>query len=134
MSASGDGGQDGFALAEVLVAFAILALVSIAMIRAFAGTTQTFGATAAREAELSLAQHVLEGARAESSASAGRQEGESGDLTWWRKTTPADGAGLAPPPRTPRLFRVEVGVSRKGETKSRPPLLTSFILARSADE
>ena len=133
VEAEGDrDGEAGFALAEALVAFAILSLITLAMIRAFSGTTLAWNASAAHEARLDIAARLMEEARAGDPAQPGRREGVEGRWVWWTELMPVEGAGLAPPPGAARLFRFSAGVGLKGE-RAPPALLTTLILARGPD-
>ena len=126
-------GDAGFALAEALLAFAILSLITLAMMRAFSGTTLAWGASAAHEARLDIAARLMEEARAADPAIPGRREGAEGRWVWWTELAQVSSAGLPPPPGAARLFRFSVGVGPKGERHAPPPLLSTLILARDGD-
>lgn len=132
---SGPGGakdEDGFALTEVLVAFAILALVTIGLMRAFAGSTGSLAAVARTEARMDLAARILEERRAADPLAPGRLAGEADGLVWWSLAEPVAGVGSPPAPGAPRLFRVTVGAGPKG---GEPPsaLLRTLVLQRGPD-
>ncbi|KQT69879.1 MULTISPECIES: prepilin-type N-terminal cleavage/methylation domain-containing protein [unclassified Aureimonas] len=122
---SGPSDEEGFALAEVLVAFAILALVMLAMMRAFAGTTATLRATAAGEARLELAERIVAERRAEPGLSPGRREGVEEGLAWTSVVEPVDGA--EPRPGFPRLLRLVVAVGRSAGEPAQPVLATLVL-------
>lgn len=122
--------EEGFALAEVLVAFAILALVMLAMMRAFAGTTATLRATAASETRLELAERIVAERRAEPGLSPGRREGVEEGLAWLSSVEAVETA--EPPPGFPRLLRLVVSVGR-GAGAPAEPVLTTLVLAGGTD-
>ena len=121
------GREDGFALAEVLVAFAILALVTLAMMRAFAGSTASVTAVARSDARLDLAERILERARAAPWLPPARRQGVEDGLAWWSLVEPVEGAGLPPPDGAKRLVRVTVGVGPK-RAPATAPLLGTLVL------
>ncbi len=124
--------QDGFALAEVLVAFALLALVTVGLMRAHAGSTGSLAAVARAEARLDLAARILEERRAAAPLVPGRLVGESDGLVWWSLAEPVAGAGTQRPPGAPGLFRVTVGAGPKGGEPP-APLLRTLVLAKAPD-
>lgn len=128
--------EEGFALAEILVAFAILALVCLAMLRAFAGSVETLQAVSAGEARMDLAERLLARSRATLHLAPGRQEGVADGLRWWtavealeneRSPSPADG--------TPRLMRLRIGVGPLAPDGAPPPasLLTTLVFITPPD-
>ncbi|WP_019996592.1 PulJ/GspJ family protein [Aureimonas ureilytica] len=129
---AGESAEEGFTLAEVLVAFAILALVTLAMMRAFSGTSLALSRSAGHEARMDLAARIIETERARDPMEPGRREGRENGLDWWALTEPVESAGLAPPAGTPRLFRLSVGVDPHG-AKPASALLSTLILARGSD-
>ena len=129
MNARAGAAEEGFALTEVLVGFAILALVSIAMLRAFGGTTQTLRAVSIGEARLDLAERLLAERRAERVPDAGRREGVEDGLSW------STSLEAIPEPDERRaaesLFRLVVAVGRPGD-EAPTPVLTTLVLGRAA--
>lgn len=125
-------GEEGFALAEVLVAFAILALVMLGLMRAFAGTTESLATVARADARLDLASRILEERRADDPLRPGRLAGDDAGLTWWSLVEPVEGVGTPAPVEARRLFRVSVGVGPPGVPPSEP-ILRTLVLARGPD-
>ncbi|WAJ27832.1 type IV pilus modification PilV family protein [Antarcticirhabdus aurantiaca] len=127
-----DDGEAGFALVEVLVAFAILALVSLAMLRAFADTTGMIAQGAGREARLDLARSLLEEFRARGALDAGLTRGEAEGIAWAVEVGAVAGAGVPTPEGAARLLRLAVAVAPAPDRPADPaaPLLVTLVLAR----
>ncbi|KQT50846.1 hypothetical protein ASG43_06180 [Aureimonas sp. Leaf454] len=125
-------GEAGFVLVEALVAFAILALVSIAMLRAFAGTMDVVEVVDAHFRRLALAQDLVESVRARAIVAPGREQGVSDGIAWHIEIAEVRRAGPPAEPGSPRPFRLSVFVvEAPGTSKGRRPDLSTLVLARA---
>ncbi|MET0258541.1 MAG: hypothetical protein ABW179_08160 [Methylobacterium sp.] len=128
--------EEGFALAEVLVGFAILALVCLAMLRAFGGSVETLQAVAEGEARMDLAERLLATSRATPHLAPGRREGVADGLRWWTAVEAIEDAPALPrPPGVPRLMRLRIGVGPSVPEGAPPPaaLLTTLVFVAPPD-
>lgn len=138
LETDGAGDEAGFVLVDVLVAFAVLSLVLVAMLRAFSGTTGIVVAVAAREARFELAEELLATYRSRSVLNAGIERGTSDGVSWWVDIAEVPSAGLPRSAGTARPLRLSIGVDPTAlpgqDTRQPPALLTSLVLAIPADE
>jgi general secretion pathway protein I len=118
----------GFTLIEILVAFAILAVVLVALYRVFGGGLATTVRLERSTAALLFARSTLERVGTDIPLVAGEQSGAAADGTAWtldiRPTGLIDQAAQQTAPVLP--FEVAITVSRAGIT---PITLTTLRLA-----
>jgi type II secretory pathway pseudopilin PulG len=117
-----DEGEEGMMLTEVLVALAILSLLSIAMFRVFSETAQVVARVEASRQRLDLAENLLARLNDGAIPSTGGLSGETDGKLWRVDLVPvyeaaANGGASA------LSVRILVG------DLSAPPVLTSVILA-----
>jgi len=121
----------GFTLIEILVAFAILAVVLVALYRVFGGGLATTARLEQRTAALLMARSMLERVGTDVPLVAGEQSGTTADgMAWTLDIRPAaiiDPAELQTAPVLP--FEVAVTVSHAGIS---PVTLTTLRLAPQA--
>jgi len=121
----------GFTLIEILVAFAILAFVLVALYRIFGGGLATTARLEQRSAELLMARSILERVGADVPLVAGEQSGTTPDgMAWVLDIRPAAIIEPAEQQTAPVLpFEVVVTVSHAGIS---PITLTTLRLAPQA--
>lgn len=130
------GGEAGFALAEILVAFAILALSTLAMMRAVAGAADVVASADAGARRAAVAQDVAAAFRARPLLAPGRYDGLRDDLAWsveaaevarWREAAPDGGA-------RPLRLAVFVSARPRDPLPAPDPVLVTLVLAGPAGE
>ena len=114
--------EEGMMLTEVLVALAILSLLSIAMFRVFSETAQVIARVEASRQRLEIAENLLARLNQGAMSSAGALAGETNGMPWRVDRVPVN----SPAPSggaTALSVRILVG------NLSAPPVLTSVIIA-----
>ncbi|SIQ86858.1 hypothetical protein SAMN05880582_104132 [Rhizobium sp. RU20A] len=116
-----DGGEDGMMLTEVLVALAIVSLLSIAMFRVFATTADTVRRVEQSRRNLDIAEDILSRLTRQPDARAGRTSGSMEGIVWQVDLRPLTGTARGAHPRA-LVARIRV------DNLAAPPLLTSVIV------
>ncbi len=114
-------GEEGMMLTEVLVALAILSLLSIGMFRVFATTAETVRRVEESRRNHDTAEDILTRLVRTPDAKAGRTSGTTNGLAWQVDLSPVAGTPLGSGPQA-LVARVRVGNLQS------PPLLTSIVI------
>jgi type II secretory pathway component PulJ len=117
-----DDREEGMMLTEVLVALAILSLVSLAMFRVFSGTSEAIRVQRDMAARVDLAQDLLARTAQSGMARPGVATGEANGLKWRIELRAVDVDPVAP--NQPAALAVRISVGDLGG----PPLLSSAVI------